>query len=236
MNKIEQPFILLILSCEKYKNQSILQKRTWLRTCLPPDFKYYHIIGAPNMLTEYAFNDADQILYVKTKDDYVSIPNKMSAAFSAINKTFEFKYIFKTDDNQVLLKHNLFSLLSSLLVEERNSESTTPNPETKTQSQFHYGGKIVDIPSRQKSKHHLIHPELPDNLYLQKTQYCSGPFYFLSSPALQDLLKREKREKFDQEMFEDYAVGYYLGAEFKHEILGIDTDKYFKEMPIHNHF
>jgi hypothetical protein len=207
---IEQPFILLILSCKKYERQTILQKRTWLNH-LPETFIYFHIIGDPSLPEDFLFDIREKILYVKTEDDYISIPKKMMAAYSAIAKTYNFKFLFKTDNNQNLLKYNLLNILSSLLTEED-----------------HYGGKIVTISIKSKSMHHLLHQEIPDNLYLEPTQYCSGPFYFLSFKAIYNLLS--KRELIDKEVFEDYAIGYHLDKQFKENIMPIKTDNYFSEI------
>ena len=51
-------------------------------------------MGDNNLETEYKFDEESLILYVKTGDDYNSLPKKVITSFKAINETFTFKYIF----------------------------------------------------------------------------------------------------------------------------------------------
>ena len=88
---IEQEFIMLIMNCKKYTKKADYQKQTWLKT-LPSYIKYYHVIGDNNLETEYKFDEESQILYVKTADDYNSLPKKVITSYKAINETFIFKY------------------------------------------------------------------------------------------------------------------------------------------------
>ena len=48
---------------------------------------------------------------VNTKDDYISLPSKVIAAFGAIRQTFKFKYVFKTDDDQDLINEKFFDTI-----------------------------------------------------------------------------------------------------------------------------
>ena len=170
------------------------------------------------MDAEFHFdNDNDNnILYVKVADDYNSLPKKVIAAYNAINKTFNFKYLFKTDDDQILVNNKFFAMLSGLI--------QTKQPKT------HYGGYIVDVKQPYLSEYHRIHPELPQRLPLYITKYCSGRFYFLSSEAIQDLLS--KRERIEQEFLEDYAIGFNLHPKYKQDILLIATNKYFTDIEL----
>ena len=54
MNK--QDFILLIMNCKKYEKKAQFQKRTWLPK-IPAFLKYYHVIGEPELETEYKFDN-----------------------------------------------------------------------------------------------------------------------------------------------------------------------------------
>ena len=62
---INQDFILLILNCVKYREKALKQKETWLNTGLPDDLLFFHVIGNPNLETEYIFDNEDKVLYVK---------------------------------------------------------------------------------------------------------------------------------------------------------------------------
>ncbi len=207
---IEQEFIMLIMNCKKYAKKALYQKMTWLKQ-IPPHLKYYHVIGDESLDTEFRFDNENSVLYVKVADDYNSLPKKVIAAYTAINKTFNFKYIFKTDDDQTLTNHKFFDMLCGLI------KAKLPRP--------HYGGYIVDVKQPYLSEYHRIHPELPPKIPLYITKYCSGRFYFLSSEAIIDLIS--KREKVEREFLEDYAIGFNLHESFKQDMLLIATDKYF---------
>jgi hypothetical protein len=142
----------------------------------------------------------------------VSLPKKVIAAYTAIYKTYKFKYIFKTDDDQILIKPKFLDILPTLLV-QKNS---------------HYGGYIVDVKQPYLSKYNTIHPELPSYLPILKTKYCSGRFYFLSNKAVECLLV--KKETIEQEFLEDYAIGYNLDDVLKENMMSISTNDYFKDI------
>ena len=215
---IKQDFILLIFNCEKYRYKALKQKDTWLQQ-LPPNIIYYHVIGqvqSTNLNQEYIIDEQERVLYVNVGDDYNSLPKKVIAAYKAINSIYDFKYIFKTDDDQNVKNTKFFNILMIIL-------KTNANTDNKS----HYGGHIVDIIKPEKSTYYRIHPELPKNLILQTTRYCSGRFYFLSWEAVQKLLERENDIK--NEYFEDYAIGYYLPPNLKNNMLQLDTDKHFND-------
>lgn len=210
---LEQDFIMLIMNCKKYASKALYQKKTWL-PLVPPYLKYFHVIGDENLDTEYKFDEISKILWVKTPDDYNSLPKKVIASYKAINETYTFQYLFKTDDDQILVKTTFFDIITKLI--------STKNPKT------HYGGYIVDVKTPYISKYNLIHNELPNNIKVMKTKYCSGRFYFLSHEAITDLIK--KREKIEKEFLEDYAIGFYLNSYFKENILSIATNNFFTDI------
>ena len=76
MSLIDQEYILLIINCEKYRNKAILQKTTWLKN-IPTYLCYYHVIGDPDLDSEFEFDNEERILWVKTEDDYLSLPKKL---------------------------------------------------------------------------------------------------------------------------------------------------------------
>jgi hypothetical protein len=198
------------MNCKKYETKANIQRTTWLKT-IPSYLKYYHVIGDESLECDFLFDDDKRVLWVKTPDDYNSLPKKVIQSYYALCKTFDFKYIFKTDDDQNLIKPNFFNTISNIVLNKR--------PIT------HYGGFIVDVPFSHLSQYHKIHPELPENIPVYATRYCNGRFYFLSKEAIQDLLT--KSELIKKEYFEDYAIGYNLDEKYKKDILNIDTNKIF---------
>ena len=212
---LEQEFILLIMNCKKYQQKAAFQKITWL-TKLPSYLIYYHVIGDINLVSEYEFDNEKRILWVKTPDDYNSLPKKVIASYKAIHDSFLYKYIFKTDDDQILVKPAFFDIVRNLI------KSIHPTP--------HYGGYIVDVKQPYYSQYNRIHPELPKLLPILATKYCSGRFYFLSNEAVSALLN--KKDFFDKEYLEDYAVGYHLNPNLKTNILSLATNKFFTDIEL----
>ena len=212
---IHQEFIMLIMNCKKYQKKALFQKMTWLKQ-IPSYLKYYHVIGDESLDTDFKFDNETNTLYVKVADDYNSLPKKVIAAYTAVSKTFNYSYIFKTDDDQILVNNKFFDMLTGLV--------KVKQPKT------HYGGYIVDVKQPYLSEYHRIHPELPHRLPLYITKYCSGRFYFLSSEAIQDILS--KRERVEREFLEDYAIGFNLHETFKQDILLIATNKYFTDIEL----
>ena len=212
---IDQEFIMLIMNCKKYVKKAQFQKMTWLKA-LPSYLKYYHVIGDETLDSGFTFDDSNNILWVKTGDDYNSLPNKVISAYNAIYETFNFKYIFKTDDDQILVKPQFFDIITNII------KTQMPAP--------HYGGYIVDVKQPYLSQYHRVHPELPKELPLYVTKYCSGRFYFLSKSAVSNLIN--KRENIIKEFLEDYAIGFNLDAHFKTNMLSLSTNKFFTDIEL----
>lgn len=211
--------LLLIMNCVKYKNKATKQRETWLKDLQIP---YYHVLGNPELETNYQFNYKERILWVKTPDDYNSLPKKVISAYAAIQQSFPaIHYIFKTDDDQMLQSNNpnkFFDNINKML--EKRMQT----------AKIHYAGNIVDVPKAYLSQYYRIHPELPKELPVYVTKYCSGRFYILSREAIAYLIL--KRELIFQEYLEDYAIGMHLHNRYKNPILHLDTNIFFKDMDI----
>jgi hypothetical protein len=208
-----QEYILLILNCKKYFKKALYQKMTWLST-LPSYLKYYHVIGDEGLDTDFKFDEDSDVLWVKTADDYNSLPKKVIYAYNAVHKTFNYKYIFKTDDDQQLTDTNFFNIT-------RHKILTHPK-------QTHYGGEYIIVEKDTISTYNLVHSELPNNLVLKATTYCSGRFYYLSRDAVEHLLTH--KEEIENEYLEDYAIGFYLDTLLKKEFILIKSSLYLKDV------
>lgn len=215
---IEQPYILLIMNCKKYRSKALVQKETWIKK-LPQELPYFHVIGDPALEHHYKFDQEERILYVNVEDDYNSLPKKVIHAYEAVYNEYKFKYIFKTDDDQDVISMSIFTILPQIL------------DSTSQYNVYHYGGNIIDVKQSYLSQYHKVHPELPKDLPVRATKYCNGRFYFLSRSAVKYLLS--KKDKIAEEYLEDYAIGYYLPEHiFKQHMLSLQTDKYFKDMSL----
>ena len=172
---IEQEYIMLIMNCKKYLKKAKFQKMTWLPK-IPRYLSFYHVIGEPELDTRYKFDNENRILWIKVEDDYNSLPKKVIRAYEAIYETFDFKYLYKTDDDQILVNENFLDVVRGI---------------TSNSKKIHYGGYIVDVKQNYLSQYHKIHPELPEYLPILQTKYCSGRFYFLSKQAIMNLISKK---------------------------------------------
>jgi Galactosyltransferase len=214
---IDQDYILLIFNCVKYRFKALKQKDTWIPDLLK-NILYFHVIGVPQLTNDFEFDISENLLYIKVEDDYNSLPKKVITAYSAINKTYNFKYIFKTDDDQQVTNIKFFHIVINLLNKKY----------TDNESRIHYGGHIVDVKQAYKSEYYRIHDELPKDLIVNVTRYCSGRFYFLSNDAVRQLI--QKNDEISGEYLEDYAIGYNLQDIYKNNMLLLDTNKYFIDL------
>ena len=142
----------------------MFQKRTWLKL-IPPYLRYYHVIGDETMETTYRFDEEKCVLWVKTPDDYNSLPNKVITAYQAVNETFKFKYLFKTDDDQILVNSHFLDTSAKLLIAKQ--------PKT------HYGGYIVDVPKPYLSLLHVcfLCTRIPHSYIVQNKSTNRVPMY-----------------------------------------------------------
>jgi hypothetical protein len=211
-NPLYFDFILLIFNCKRYEFKALKQKETWLKDFIL--MPYFHVQGDPDLETEYHIDYNTNKLYVKVADDYNSLPKKVIAAYNAINKLFVFKYIFKTDDDQNLSDIKFFTSIQKILLSK--------------EPKIHYAGHIIDVQMPYLSQYNKIHPELPSELPVYPTKYCSGRFYLLSDLAIQQVISKKKLV--ENEFLEDYAIGYYLDPFLKSNVLNIQTNKYFTDI------
>ena len=211
--------LLLIMNCVKYEHKAAKQRESWLKGLQIP---YYHVLGNLELEANYQFDDQKKILWVKTPDDYNSLPKKVLSAYAAVQQSFPaIQYIFKTDDDQMLQSNNpnkFFDNINKML--ERRMQT----------AKIHYAGNIVDVPKAYLSQYYRIHPELPKELPVYVTKYCSGRFYILSMEAIAYLISN--RELIFQEYLEDYAMGMHLHNRYKNPMLHLDTDIFFKDMGV----
>jgi hypothetical protein len=211
---IEQEYIMLIMNCKKYLKKAKFQKMTWLPK-IPDYLQYYHVIGEPELDTKYKFDNEHRILWLKVEDDYNSLPKKVIRAYEAVYETFDFKYLYKTDDDQILVNNKFLDVVRGI---------------TSNSRKIHYGGYIVDVKQNYLSQYHKFHPELPEYLPILQTKYCSGRFYFLSKQALANLIS--KKEFIEKEFLEDYAIGFNLDPYYKLNMTNLATNKFFTDIEL----
>ena len=172
------------------------------------------------MRQDFLFDNEQQILWIKVEDDYNSLPKKVIQAYEAVTKMYKFKYIFKTDDDQMLSPVSFLDTLITVLNNKYDDPVST--------NCIHYGGYVVDVKQDHISQYYKLHPELPQDLLVKRTQYCSGRFYLLSYDVTLALLV--KKEAISSEFLEDYAIGFHMPVNgFKNKIMNINTSMFFKD-------
>jgi hypothetical protein len=216
---IDQKYILLILNCYKYKYKADRQIETWLKKLDTNDTNliYFHVIGDVekcknnNNDANYFFDFHNRILYTKTKDDYLSLPHKVITALEAVNHTYNYEYVFKTDDDQEPVDDEFFNKMMTTLSTKK----------------YNYGGRLLNV-NDHYSPYYTVHSELPKKLLLRRTSYCSGRFYFLSKAAIINLLAKKDRIK--EHVIEDHAIGYYMDDDLKKNALHFLSDRFFRDV------
>jgi hypothetical protein len=211
---IDQEYIMLIMNCKKYTKKAEVQKMTWLPK-IPEYLSFYHVIGEPELDTKYKFDNENRILWIKVEDDYNSLPKKVIRAYQAVYEIFDFKYIFKTDDDQILINDKFIDVVKGITINNKK---------------IHYGGYIVDVKQNYLSQYNKIHPELPEYLPILQTNYCSGRFYFLSRQAIANIIS--KKQFIEKEFLEDYAIGFNLDQYYKLNMINLATNNFFKDIEL----
>jgi hypothetical protein len=211
---INYDYLLIILNCKKYRAKANIQKDTWLKH-IPSNIKYYHVIGDKEKCNEndILVDDTNSIIYTNTLDDYNSLPSKVITALKGIYSTFNFKHIFKTDDDQDLISKTFFTDMIKVL------ES----------SNYHYGGLCLTVKDH-ISTYYTVHDCLPRDLLLKGTTYANGRFYLLSKLAVSDLIYKKK--DIEKHIIEDHAIGLYLDNKYKepNSLLNFNNNLYFKDI------
>ena len=213
---IESPFILLILNCKKYNYKRLRQKKDWLDSCLPDEFRYFHIQGDPSLNMPYVIDFSDNLITVQCDDGYMSFPKKMALAFKCINETYNYDYVLKTDDDLKLIKKDFFFTMQKYL--QKNT--------------IDYGGKTVIFKKPHRTWQHCTDTN-QTSILLEKTTYCSGHFYFIKKNIIETVLARYFHE-ICKRIIEDHTFGCFISKITTNiQKLTIDIDKdIFQPYPI----
>lgn len=183
--------ILMILSCKKYAHKSQKQKDTWLTNITMP---WFHIIGNPDLETEFEEDRINKIIYVKCKDTYEALPMKTFLGIKALHNLFpDIDYILKTDDDMDCNLENFNNILNLI-------------------PKYDYGGHIAYPRKFQINTHHYqyVEDEFKIPYIMTDIPYCAGHFYFLSMRCIQKIV--HSRQWFSRHIFEDCAVGTLLNS------------------------
>jgi len=207
----DKNYIILIQSCKKYYDtRAQKQINGWLKD-LPSFIKYYHIIGDISIENNHIDNEKN-IIYVKEKDDYCNVGGKLIEALELLNKTCDFEYILKTDDDQnIAYKNSILDIVNII-----------------QNKKYFYGGKLITIENHYPILHRQMHSEITINL-LEKATYSNGRFILFSKDSIEYYSQVDIKTEIKNREVDDHAFGYLLDYGKKNNILYLDSDIYFKD-------
>ena len=202
-------YALIILNCRRNAQKRHVQRTTWLRDFPIP--LWFHVIGEPTLATEFEFDMADRILYVRCPDDYLSLPKKVYLAVMAIRTKFpDVGRILKTDDDMTYKPDGLRQVL-------------------KEMENYDYGGYMWYHEGGWSTYHY---PNVNENdrkpVEIYKSTHANGRFYFLSCKAADYLIKQ--KPFMWKATFEDNAVGYALADCPDMKVLSLEDHTVFTEI------
>jgi hypothetical protein len=172
---------------------------------LPAEIIYFHVIGSRDrcVSSEFLIDLHGRVVYTRTGDDYNSLPHKVITAVHAVHSCLDYDYIYKTDDDQNLVRPDFFPWLRDRVTS--------------------YGGYRCDV-NTHISGYWEVHDELPRDVLLEATTYCAGRFYFMNRETAAGLLRY--RDEFEKRFIEDHAVGYYAQKDAPRKILWMNDMVY----------
>ncbi|MDJ0553842.1 MAG: tetratricopeptide repeat protein [Microcoleaceae cyanobacterium MO_207.B10] len=188
--------VILIISCKKNLDKiQILREKLYQKINLP----YCFVVGEPELTSEWQ-NQGD-ILYVKSPDNYESLPLKIFQALKCLHCCFDFQGVLKLDDDTWIQDIPRFLELIDWL---------------ETESTHDYLGNI-----RGYSIGRSWHFSKCESTSIDKTPYdlpfvarwCDGGSgYFLSAKSLQVLFENTIKYPgyFRGELYEDVLVAKIL--------------------------
>lgn len=234
-NSLKDDFILMILSCRKYKTErregqikQFLQNNDIMK-----GMRYFHLVGDQRLFKKkdketkehkkrgYIIKENENIIYTNTKDDYLSLPHKTIMGFKALFENYSFKYIFKSDDDQRVIVPKIFSILAAALLQKKPD----------------YVGNMYILHKKVEQYQPRVHAKdgFPKGYVVgDGLPFTNGRLYALSRRNIEDLVTNHFH-LIKKELSEDWAIAKYMKKEyrlnnfaFKSLKVMVDYDKYDK--------
>jgi len=183
---VPQRPILMILSCQKYKENLHAAMQRFSSTT-------WQVIGVMGGYEQTVLEDS--ILHLSVPDTYEYLPLKVREAVKYISEAFPTTVgIFKTDED-------IFFEQSSL------EKAITENASTD------YWGVHTDVCGFKKSPFSHKFSDKTLVAYHPPAYYCTGAGYWLSRKSIAALVHSKNKELFSYPGHEDIVVGYSLNRE-----------------------
>ncbi len=106
----ECEIFIVVESCASYADRRKACRATWCRHVKAP-IKYFFFIGNNDPLgcTSIKEDEPDTVI-LPCKDDYMSLPKKTFSCFKYALENYDFKYLFKCDDDTFVVPERLLHL------------------------------------------------------------------------------------------------------------------------------
>ena len=129
-NKFDKnTLLILILTSPKNENRRHVIRETWLticnRTC---HWKHYFVIGIGNLHEETVsliqseqFRHRDLLLLPSIVDNYVNLTRKVLESYVWIDKTVNYEFVLKCDDDSFIQVDKVISELKSMPVSQKSA-------------------------------------------------------------------------------------------------------------------
>jgi hypothetical protein len=223
-NSLKDDYILVILSCKKYKDVRRTEQISQFLTdnSVMKGMRWFHVEGnkklfknSRNKNKQYIINEDENLIITNTKDDYLSLAHKTIVAFKAIVDKYKFKYILKTDDDQRLLVRNFFPQL--------DQQIKNKNPD--------YLGRIFNMEKKLETYQPAVHKEdgFPEGYIVGDGKpFTNGRFYGLSHRNVSYLVSN-KFNQVRKELSEDWAIAKYQHLDHRNNIFTFENMHIFMD-------
>ncbi len=190
--------VIMILSCEAYRNRAEACRETWLSHPLPPGCKAIFLVGRPgqeNIL-------AGDMLYLDCPDTYLGLPLKVWMGIRECLVRWDFRWLFKTDDDSMVNPYRV--------VEYPKSADYMGRRILPSLGGVDWHKRVVPL----KEKTGKFDYHLAESLGSQGPQgmgWAGGMGYFLSRRACQ-LVATEPLRHVKKDLYEDRLVGEIMSS------------------------
>ena len=194
-NNFSKNIIILIITCAKNIKKISILRQLWVHQLKVFGITVLFVVGNNKTKPTYI---KDDIIFVNGSDFYEGLPEKIFQAYKFIYQNFQFKYIYKVDDDVII---NPLNLIKTRL---KGDYIGIKKIVDKSFNRYWHKGKCKDSS--------LNNIGYPLNRIYYDTYHAKGESgYFLSKKAIDCIMKYEKYIITD--LYEDKVFGDILRKE-----------------------
>ena len=133
---LPQDVIILIPTCEIYRDKADAVRHTWVAELTKIGFRYFFLMGNPQLDISQVRGDT---IYVPCKDDYESLLLKLALGYAFLYRNLDFSYVYKIDDDCVVNVTRLFQQILPQLADNQYLGGATLNKGAQIDDRWHFG-------------------------------------------------------------------------------------------------